>query len=186
MRETKETRVEVELDLDTPGEVEVKTPVPFFNHMLHTLLFYMRTTSRVMGEDKQGYDDHHIVEDVAITLGQAFKEALGNKEGIKRFSHQIVPMDEALVMLALDISGRPYSRVELRLKRENVGGLSTENVPHFFNSFASNAGVTLHLIQLSGENDHHVIEASFKALGLALYDATRVVYKGVTSTKGSL
>jgi imidazoleglycerol-phosphate dehydratase len=176
----------VEINLDSPGEIKVETPVPFFNHMLYTLLFYMRATSKVKGEDKQGYDDHHIVEDVAITLGTVLKEALGNKEGIKRFSHQIIPMDEALVMLALDISGRPYSKVELNLKRESIGGLSTENVPHFFSSLATNAGITLHLIQLRGENDHHVIEASFKALGLALYDATRVVYGGVTSTKGSL
>jgi imidazoleglycerol-phosphate dehydratase/histidinol-phosphatase len=186
LRETKETKIELELDIDNPGNIEVKTPVPFFDHMLNTLLFFMRSSGKIVAEDKQNYDDHHVIEDTAIALGLAIKEALGNKEGIKRFSSNVIPMDEALVMLALDISGRGYSYVDLKLKREQIGGFSTENVSHFFGSLAQNAGITLHLMQIRGENDHHIIEASFKALGISLYEATRIMYSGTNSTKGIL
>jgi len=183
-RETKETKIEVFLDIDRKGEIKVSTPVPFFNHMLITLLTYMNSTATVSATDKLPYDDHHIIEDVAITLGLAIKEALGDKRGIKRFSHQIIPMDEALVLVSLDISNRGIAFVNLNLKRSEIGGLATENIPHFFQSFAYNSGVTLHISQLSGYNTHHIIEASFKALGLALYEATRIVDNEIRSTKG--
>jgi len=186
VRETKETKVLVELNLDEKGEVKVRTPVPFFNHMLNTMLFYMGISAVVEAEDKQNYDDHHVVEDVGITLGQALREALGDRAGIKRFAHAIVPMDEALVLVAVDISGRGTAEIGLRVKRESIGGLSTENVPHFFKTFAINSGITLHVRQLSGENEHHVIEASFKGVGLSLEEAVSVIGKDVRSTKGSL
>ena len=186
IRETKETKVEIFLDIDKKGEVKVSTPVNFFNHMLTTMLYYMNSTATIIAEDKQGYDDHHIVEDVAITLGEAFKEALGDKRGIRRFSNQIIPMDEALVLVAVDISGRGVSNIELNLEREEIGGLATENVFHFFQSFSYNSGVNLHIIQLRGKNTHHIIEASFKGLGLALYEASRIVYEETFSLKGSL
>ncbi|QKQ99535.1 imidazoleglycerol-phosphate dehydratase [Metallosphaera tengchongensis] len=186
VRDTKETRVQVKLELDGDGKVEVKTPVSFFNHMVHSLLFYMGTNSLVVAEDKQNFDDHHIVEDVGITLGLTLKEALGDKRGIRRFSSAIVPMDEALVMVAVDVSGRGYASVNLDLKREKVGDLSTENVSHFFWSFATNAGVTLHIRKLDGYNEHHIIEASFKGVGLVLKDACSLTGTDIRSTKGSL
>ncbi|BFH74488.1 imidazoleglycerol-phosphate dehydratase [Sulfurisphaera javensis] len=186
IRETKETKVELHLDIDKKGEVKVSTPVNFFNHMLSTLFYYMNSTAMLLAEDKQGYDDHHIVEDVAITLGEAFKEVLGDKKGIRRFSHQIIPMDEALVLVAVDISGRGVSNIELNLNREDIGGLATENIFHFFQSFSYNSGVNLHILQLRGYNTHHIIEASFKGLGFALYEATRIVYEETFSLKGSL
>ncbi|AEB94447.1 MAG: imidazoleglycerol-phosphate dehydratase [Metallosphaera sp.] len=185
-RETKETLVEVKLEIDGNGEVKIDTPVSFFNHMLHSMLFYMSSNSSVLAKDKQGFDDHHVVEDVGITLGQSFKEAIGDKRGIKRFSSIVVPMDEALVLVALDISGRGFASVDLDLKREKVGDLSTENVPHFFWSFSVNSGVTLHIRKLSGFNEHHVIEAAFKGVGLALREACTIQDNLVRSTKGSL
>ncbi|WWQ60189.1 imidazoleglycerol-phosphate dehydratase [Sulfolobus tengchongensis] len=184
IRETKETRIEVFLDIDRKGEVKVSTPIPFFNHMLTTLLSYMNVTATIAATDKLPYDDHHVIEDVGITLGLAIKEALGDKRGIKRFSHQIIPMDDALILVAIDISGRGMAFVNLNLKRSNIGGMATENVSHFFQSFAYNSGITLHVNQLNGYNTHHIIEASFKALGLALYDATRIIDNEIRSTKG--
>ena len=186
VRETKETKVEVELNIDQKGEVKVQTPVRFFNHMLTTMLYYMNSTSTVIAEDKLGYDDHHVVEDVAITLGEAFKEALGDKRGIRRFANAIIPMDDALVLVAVDISGRGVSNVELSLKREEIGGLAIENVFHFFQTFSYHSGVNLHVIQLRGFNTHHIIEASFKAVGISLYEASRIVSQDIPSLKGSL
>lgn len=186
VRETKETKVEIELDIDQKGEVRVQTPVKFFNHMLSTLLYYMNSTSTVIAEDKLGYDDHHVVEDVAITLGEAFKEALGDKRGIRRFANEIVPMDDALVLVAVDISGRGVSNIELNLQRSEIGGLAVENVFHFFQTFSYHSGVNLHVIQLRGTNTHHIIEASFKALGMSLYEASRIISQDVLSLKGSL
>ncbi len=184
IRETKETKVEVSLDLDEEGDVVVNTPVPFFNHMLTTLGTYMGGSLVINAVDKLNYDDHHVVEDVAIVLGEALKEALGDKKGIKRFSSIALPMDEALVLVALDISNRGMALVNLKLRREMIGGHSTENVYHFYKTFAANAGITLHIMALRGKNTHHIIEASFKGLGLTLYEATRVVGSKVRSTKG--
>ncbi len=186
LRETKETKVQVEVELDGSGRVEVVTPVPFFNHMLETVLYYMGTDAKVYAEDKRGFDDHHVVEDVAIALGQAIREALGEKKGIARFADRTVPMDEALVQVAVDVSGRGLAFVELGLPRETIGGLATENVPHFFQSFAYNSGITVHVRKIRGENTHHIIEASFKAMGLALRDAFRVEGREIPSLKGSI
>ncbi|MCG3108675.1 Imidazoleglycerol-phosphate dehydratase [Metallosphaera sp. J1] len=186
IRETKETKVQIKLELDGEGKVEVKTPVPFFNHMLHSMLFYMGANATVVGEDKLGYDDHHIVEDVGITLGQAIREVLGDRRGIRRFSNTVVPMDEALVLVAVDVSGRGYASTTLDLKREKIGDLSTENVAHFFWSFATNAGITLHVRKLDGVNEHHIVEAAFKGVGLALGEACSIQGEEIRSTKGSL
>lgn len=186
VRETRETRVEVEINIDQRGDVRVSTPIGFLNHMLATLLYYMNATSTVIAEDRQGFDDHHVVEDVAIALGEAFREALGDKRGIRRFANAIIPMDDALILVAVDISGRGVSNVELRLRRDEIGGLATENVPHFLQTFSYHSGVNLHVIQLRGRNTHHVIEATFKALGISLYEASRVVSQEVPSLKGSL
>ena len=186
VRETRETRVEVELNIDEKGEVRVETPIRFLNHMLATMLYHMNSTSTVIAEDRQGYDDHHVVEDVAIALGEAFREALGDKRGIRRFANAIVPMDDALVLVAVDISGRGVSNVELRLRRSEIGGLAAENIPHFLQAFSYHSGVNLHVIQLRGSNTHHILEAAFKALGISLYEASRVVSKDVPSLKGVL
>ena len=186
VRETRETRVEVELNIDERGEVRVETPIRFLNHMLATMLYYMNSTSTVIAEDRQGYDDHHVVEDIAIALGEAFREALGDKRGIRRFANAIVPMDDALVLVAVDISGRGVSNVELRLRRSEIGGLATENISHFLQAFSYHSGVNLHVIQLRGSNTHHILEAAFKALGISLYEASRVVSREVPSLKGVL
>jgi imidazoleglycerol-phosphate dehydratase len=185
-RETKETLVEVEINLDGQGRVKVETPVPFLNHMLESMLFYMRADATILAKDYKPFDDHHVVEDVAITLGQAVKEALGDKRGIARFADRTVPMDEALVQVAVDVSGRGMAFVEWKINRDSVGGLAIENAKHFIQSFAYNSGITIHVIQLRGENSHHILEASFKALGLALRDAFRVESAEIPSTKGSL
>ncbi|AHC51793.1 imidazoleglycerol-phosphate dehydratase [Sulfolobus acidocaldarius SUSAZ] len=186
LRETKETKVEIFLDIDNKGEIEVSTPVNFFNHMLYTLLYYMNSTAKVNVVDRQSYDDHHVVEDTAITLGQAFKEVLGDKKGIRRFANTIIPMDDALVLVAVDISGRGVSNVEFRLKRNTIGDLAIENIYHFFSSFSYHSGVNLHVIQLRGKNTHHILEASFKGLGMSLYEASRILFEEVRSLKGSL
>ncbi len=186
VRETKETKIEIFLDIDRRGEIKVSTPIPFFNHMLSTLFTYMNCTATVNAIDKLSYDDHHVIEDVAITLGKALEEALGDKRGIKRFSHAIVPMDEALILVSIDISSRGMAFVNLDLKREEIGGMAIENVFHFFQSFAYNSGITLHIVQLNGFNTHHIIEASFKGLGMTLYDATRIIDNEIRSTKGVL
>jgi len=185
-RETKETKIYIHLDIDNPGEVRVTTPVPFFNHMLHSLLFYMESEALVEAIDKQNFDDHHIVEDVAIVLGDSLAELLGDKKGIKRFSTYTIPMDEALVTVSLDISGRGGSYTDFHVKRDSVGGLSMENVPHFLDTLAKHSGITLHVIQHRGENAHHVVEAIFKGLGISLHDATRLLSSNVRSTKGSI
>ncbi|MEM0360861.1 MAG: imidazoleglycerol-phosphate dehydratase [Sulfolobales archaeon] len=185
-RETNETLVEVFLNIDEVGPIDVSTPIPFFNHMLTSLLYYMNSTATVKTIDKLGLDDHHVVEDTAITLGEVFKEALGDKAGIKRYSSMAVPMDDALVLVAIDISGRGGCYADLKLSRESIGGLSTENVQHFFESLARTSGVTIHLIRLRGANTHHVIEATFKGLGMTLYEASRIVGTSVRSVKGSL
>jgi len=186
IRETSETRIEVEIDLDSRGNIEVNTPIPFFNHMLTTLLFYMNSSARIIAVDKKNYDDHHVVEDVAIALGEAIKKALGDKKGIKRFSNYIIPMDEALVLTSIDISNRGLAFIELNLNREIIGGLAAENVKHFIQSLAYNSGITIHVIQLRGENSHHIIEATFKGLGMCIYDASRIINNEIRSTKGSL
>lgn len=186
VRETAETRVEVFLDIDEEGRVEVLTPIAFLNHMLLTMFTYMNATALINASEKLIYDDHHVVEDIAITVGEAFKEVLGDKVGIKRFASTITPMDDALVLVAVDISGRGGAYVKLKLRRELIGDLAVENVIHFINSLAVNSGITIHVIQLSGFNTHHIIEALFKGLGMTLYEASRIVLKSIRSTKGSL
>jgi imidazoleglycerol-phosphate dehydratase len=187
IRETKEVKISVEFNLDEPGEVQVATPIPFFNHMLETFFMYMNSKAQLSAEEKRSADDHHIVEDCGIAIGEALNACLGSREGIKRFSHQVVPMDDALVLVAVDISGRGGAYVDLRFRRESIGGLSLENVPHFIDSLASRAKITIHVLKLGGFNEHHIVEAVFKGLGIALYEATRVVYPGtVKSLKGVL
>ena len=183
-RETLETSVEVELDIDTPGNVVVETPIPFLNHMLTTMFKYMKSSARVKAVDKTPYDDHHVVEDVAIVIGEALNKCLGDKSGIKRFAHVVVPMDDALVLVVVDVSGRGRGYVDLGIGKTVIGGLNTENVDHFIDTLASRSKITIHVVRLRGTNTHHIVEAVFKGLGMALHEATRIIEKGVVSTKG--
>jgi len=186
-RETRETRVEINLDIDSRGNIVISTPIPFFNHMLTTMFSYMNSTVSLVAIDKTPFDDHHIVEDVAIVIGEALDRCLGDRVGIKRYGFVVIPMDDALVLVSIDISGRGSAYTELNLRRESIGGLAIENVYHFIETLANRAGITIHVKQLSGVNTHHIIEAVFKGLGMTIYEATRIVEPGfVRSTKGVL
>ena len=194
-RETGETSVEVSINLDggdaaASGEarIRVKTGIGFFDHMLHALAFHAGWELDLVCEGDTEVDDHHTVEDTGLALGGAVARALGEgKGGIVRFGHSFAPLDEALARAVADVSGRPFFAGELSLKRERVGALSCEMVPHFFHSFAQGAGITLHVDVIRGANDHHRIEAVFKAVALALTTAlARSGSERVPSTKGVL
>jgi len=182
-RRTRETEVRVELRLE-PGDIKVDTPIRFLNHMLETLIFYMGASGSINAVDLRGFDDHHVVEDVAIVLGMAMDKALGDRVGIARFGWSIVPMDDALVLVAVDLGGRSYFVFDGSFSRDTVGDLSTEMIPHFIRSFADSARATVHVKLLGGENEHHKVEAIFKALGLSLRQAMQIVGDQVMSTKG--
>jgi imidazoleglycerol-phosphate dehydratase len=187
-RRTTETDIAVRLNLDGTGESEIHTGVGFFDHMLTHVARHGLCDLSVKAKGDLHIDDHHTVEDVGIALGTALKEALGDRAGIVRYGHAILPMDEALVLCALDISGRGLSVCELSVPTERLGAFATEMVPEFFRAVAHNAGITLHIRQMAGANGHHIVEAAFKAFGRALAEAAsrseRVT--GVPSTKGVL
>ncbi len=189
-RETNETTVRVELDLDGRGESSVRTGVPFLDHLLENLTKHARFDLVLQVEGDLDVDDHHTVEDAALGLGEALDRALGERRGLRRFGAAHAPLDEALARVVLDLSGRPFAAVSLGLVRERIGGLSTENATHFLRSLATASRSTLHVDVLRGENDHHRCEATFKALALALRAAVRVDEDGdadeVPSTKGVL
>jgi imidazoleglycerol-phosphate dehydratase len=184
-RKTSETDIDLELNIDGAGEYDIKSGIKFFDHMLDSFARHGLFDLNLKVEGDLEVDDHHTVEDVGITLGQAFKEALGDKKGIKRVSNSLVPMDEALALAVVDLSGRSYVVMDLNFKADKVGDLSTENVSHFFESFAHAAQINLH-IRVEGDNDHHQIEALFKALARALKDASRIEHDLIPSTKGVL
>ncbi len=186
-RETEETRIHVVLDLDGGTRCDVKTGVSFFDHMLHQFAYHGALDLGVEAEGDVEVDDHHSVEDIGIAIGRALREALGDMESITRYGHAITPMDEALVMVVVDVSGRGGLFLDLPFKREAIGDLALENVREFLVALANNAGMTLHVRKMAGENDHHVCEATFKALGQALRNAViRTERRGVPSTKGTL
>lgn len=187
-RQTKETEIEVSLDLDGRGQHEVDTSIPFFDHMLSHVTMHGLFDLSVKAQGDTEVDDHHTVEDVGIALGQALHEALGDKGGLTRYGSQIVPMDEALALVAVDISGRGLLVFEVEFPQAKVGRFDTELVEEFLQALARNAGLTLHVRMLSGRNTHHVIEAIFKGLGRALRQAVEVdaLRVGVPSTKGVL
>lgn len=186
-RETNETSIELEIDLDGKGNSEINTGVGFFDHMLTLFAFHSKTDLKVIAKGDLEVCDHHTIEDIGITLGEAFKEAIGNKRGINRYGTFYVPMDETLALVSLDISNRPFVVFDCDFKRETVGEMATEMVVEFFRAFAFNAGITLHLKVLYGENDHHKIEALFKAFGRALKEAKTINEEnGLPSTKGKL
>lgn len=188
LRETGETRVEVELGLDGPRGVRARTGIGFLDHMVHALGFHAGWALEISCDGDLEVDDHHTVEDVGLALGEAIAVAVGEERGgIVRFGHAYAPLDEALARAVVDVSGRPFFAGELDLRRERVGALSCEMVPHFFHSLAQAAGVTLHVDVVRGANDHHRIEAAFKAMALALRAALACSgADGVPSTKGVL
>lgn len=187
-RITGETNISIALSLDGTGKVDVNTGIPFFNHMLSAFGRHGLFDLSVQAQGDIDVDFHHTVEDVGIVLGQAFREALGDKSGISRFSDVCIPMDESLVLAAVDISGRGELFWDVPIGPDKVGDFDCELGHEFFAGLARDAGITLHLRKICGENAHHILEATFKAAGRALRFAceadTRVV--GVPSTKGSL
>ncbi len=184
-RKTKETQISIALNLDG-GEIAIDTGIGFFDHMLHAMAFYAGFGLQLTAKGDLQVDGHHTVEDVGIVLGQALAKALGDKAGITRFSSVFVPMDEALARTVLDISGRPFLVFDAPMPQELIGGYDSCLTEEFMRALAVNAGLTLHQNALYGKNAHHITEALFKSLGLALREAVAVRGEGVTSTKGVL
>ena len=185
-RKTAETEIYLTLDLDGAAEGGISTGVGFLDHML---TLFSRHAGFGLGVRCQGdtwVDGHHTVEDVGLALGEALKSALGDKRGIRRYGDIVLPMDEALILCAVDLSGRPCLRYAAEIPSEKVGDFDTELAREFMQALANSAGMALHLRQLDGENSHHIIEAMFKALGRALSEATEIVGTEVPSTKGVL
>ncbi|RKP04382.1 Imidazoleglycerol-phosphate dehydratase-domain-containing protein [Thamnocephalis sphaerospora] len=189
-RKTNETDVHVELNLDAPldaQQFDIDTGIGFLDHMYHALAKHARWSMTLRCKGDLHIDDHHTAEDTAIALGSAFAQALGEKRGIRRFGHAYAPLDEALSRAVVDISGRGFADVNLDLRREKIGELSCEMIPHVIASFATSAGITLHVDVLKGANDHHRAESAFKALAVALRQALEQTGgSDVPSTKGVL
>ena len=187
-RETHETRISLRLNLDGQGQTRLSTGIGFFNHMLDAFSRFALIDLEISCQGDLEVDAHHSVEDCGIVLGQALREALGDRQGIRRAGSAFMPMDEALAFCALDISGRPYLAYDASFSSPMAGAFDTQLAEEFFRAVAVHAGLTLHLRVEAGRNDHHKLEALFKAFGLALRDAAapdpRV--KGVLSTKGAL
>ncbi|MBR5110293.1 MAG: imidazoleglycerol-phosphate dehydratase HisB [Clostridia bacterium] len=173
-RKTKETDIRLSLNLDGTGKAEIDTGVGFLNHMLELLAFHGGFDLAVRCKGDTWVDDHHSVEDIGIALGQALAEALGDKKGIARYGNFLLPMDEALVLVAVDLSGRDTLGYQVDLPTEKVGAFDTELVKEFMLGFTRNARACLHFCQLAGENTHHIIEAMFKGLGRALRQAVSI------------
>jgi imidazoleglycerol-phosphate dehydratase len=185
-RETKETTVDLVLEVDGGGSASASTDIPFFDHMLEQLGKHGGFDLKVEATGDLEVDLHHTVEDVGIVFGTALKEALGDKAGVRRFASAIVPLDEALVQVALDLSGRPFLVYDVDPVAEWIGTFDPQLCEEFWRAFVFAAGITMHIRSLSGRNGHHVIEASFKGVARSLRDAVRVEGTGVPSTKGSL
>jgi imidazoleglycerol-phosphate dehydratase len=187
-RKTKETDISLSILIDGKGEANIDTGVGFFDHMLTLMAMHGQMDLGVSCCGDTNVDNHHSVEDIGIVLGKAFKEAIGDKKGIKRYATEYTPMDEALSMVSVDISGRPYLHFNVPFEREFAGTLETEMVEEFFRAFAFNAEITLHINLMYGRNTHHIIESIFKGFGRALGNAARLDERiqGVMSTKGLL
>ena len=182
-RKTKETEIEIRLDLDKSG-YEISTPVPFFNHMLETLARHSGIGINLKAKGDVEVDEHHLIEDVAIVLGRALNRALGDKKGIERFGHSILPMDDSVALCGVDLSGRGFFKFEGDVRGE-IKGFKGENYIHFFDTLSREAGINIYL-EIKGFNLHHKMEAGFKAFAVALRDAAKISGEEVRSTKGSL
>jgi imidazoleglycerol-phosphate dehydratase len=186
-RKTKETEVLVEVNLDGNGKISIKTGLPFLDHLITSLSKHAMLDLKLNAKSMDGID-HHLIEDIAITLGNAMDQSLGNRVGIVRFGHSTVPMDESLAEASLDLIKRQYQRIDLSIERNQIEGISKEDLEHFFRSFAQNLNICMHVSVKYGENDHHKIEAAIKAFAVAWrtaagYDGKQ---KGVPSTKGAM
>ena len=187
-RKTFETEVKVELNIDGTGKREISTPIKFFTHMLEQFSAHGDFDLTINVKSNDG-DNHHVVEDVALTLGEAFKEALGDKKGIVRYGSFILPMDEALCLSVVDLSGRAFSKTSVNVRDERTSDFETVLLPHFINSFAQNIGAAIHIKQLDGFDTHHVIEAVFKSFARAMKIACSIDENKkdvIPSTKGVL
>lgn len=187
-RKTKETQIEVTLDLDGTGMTDVSCGIPFFEHMLNALAKHALFDLKVKASGDLEVDPHHTVEDVGIVMGQALRKAMGGKEGSVRFGHALLPMDEALALVAVDLSGRAHLEYAIELPSEVIGTFDVGLAREFMHAFVNHAAVTVHVRMLAGSNAHHMLESAFKGLGRAIADATRSDHRvtGSPSTKGSL
>lgn len=187
-RNTQETQIELEFSVDGTGKSNINTGIGFFDHMLNSFAKHGFFDLSIVCKGDLHVDCHHTIEDVGIVLGQAIKEALGNKKGIKRYGYFILPMDESLILCSIDLSGRPYFVFDGAFTTERVGNMDTEMVKEFFYAVTYNCGMNLHIKQLEGNNNHHIIEGMFKAFGKALDEAAEIDNRitGVLSTKGTL
>ncbi len=187
-RKTKETDITVELEIDGAGQTSIQTGMPFFNHMLDSFSRHGFFDIQIAAKGDLEVDFHHTVEDVGLALGQAFKDALGDKHGIRRFGEASCPLDEALAEVVVDLSGRPYLYYNVKIRPGRVGDFDTDLPHEFYAAFANQLGMNLHIDVPRGENPHHIIEACFKAFARAMDTATQVDprVQGVLSTKGSL
>lgn len=188
VRKTKETDILLELKIDGSGIANIDTGIGFFDHMLNSFVRHGFFDMNLTVKGDLEVDSHHTVEDTGIVLGQAIREALGDKAGIKRFGSFLLPMDESLVLCALDLSGRPFLVYDLDLTVERLGTMDTELVKEFFYAVSYGCGMNLHIKQIHGANNHHIVEAAFKAFAKALDEATKYDERiqGVLSTKGAL
>lgn len=185
-RNTNETKIKMSVNLDGKGTSHIDTGVGFFDHMLTLLAFHSKFDLDIKANGDLYVCDHHTIEDIGILLGNAIKEALGDKRGINRYGNFTIPMDETLCNVTLDISGRPYLVYHCELKRESIGTYSTEMTEEFLRALAVQAGITLHVNVFYGTNDHHKVEAIFKALGRALKQAVEITGTEIPSSKGVL
>ena len=184
-RNTKETQISLTLNLDGSGRADVDTGVGFLNHMLELLAFHGQFDLTVKCQGDTQVDDHHSVEDIGIAFGQAFAEALGDKKGIVRYGNFLLPMDEALMLCAVDLCGRDSLGYQVNIPTQKVGAFDTELVQEFMLGFTRNAKASLHFVQMAGTNSHHIIEAMFKGLGRALRQAVAVDPKQADKTPSS-
>ena len=185
-RKTKETDIKVTLNLDGTGQCQVGTGIPFFDHMLAQIARHGHFDLEISAKGDLEIDGHHTVEDVGLVLGEALRDALGDRRGISRFGHAYVPLDEALTRVVIDLSGRPYLVYKVEFKSARVGDLQTELVEEFLKAFVQEGRFNLHVESLYGRNQHHIAETVFKATARALHLATRVEHAEIPSTKGVL
>ena len=186
IRNTLETKIKVEINLDGTGEAKIDTGVGFLDHMLTLMAFHGKFDLTILAKGDLCVDDHHTIEDIAICLGEAFKEAIGDRRGIRRYSTVYIPMDESLAYTSIDISNRPYLVFNVNFSYEKIGNMSTQMFKEFFRAFVNESRITLHINLLYGENDHHKIEAVFKSFARALKEGSEIISKEVSSSKGVL
>ncbi|WP_405275462.1 imidazoleglycerol-phosphate dehydratase HisB [Methanobrevibacter sp.] len=184
-RKTSETEIDIKMNLDGSGNYNISTGVNFFNHMLESFSKHSMIDLDIQAKGDIEIDDHHTIEDVGILLGEAFSEAIGDKKGIKRMAHAIVPMDESVATVAIDIGGRSYCNMNLDFKNEKIGDMTSDILIHFFESFAGSAKINIYGT-VEGANDHHKAEAIFKAFAKSLKEAIKVEHDQIPSTKGVL